>query len=137
MPRFTIRLDDTTAAYFDAFALRFGGRSQALRALIEEALIASRAIESAEPEASGKQRLEIRLASEDMELLVGAAKSRHGKPTWWASRLIRAQLRGEPIEPPLDLTAALAGLSARTARVSEPPATHSGQEVVEQMRLLD
>jgi metal-responsive CopG/Arc/MetJ family transcriptional regulator len=44
MTRFTVRLDDMTAAYFNAFAEQFGGRSQAMRALIEEALTTSRAV---------------------------------------------------------------------------------------------
>ncbi len=136
MPRFTIRLDDTTAAYFDRFAERFGGRSQALRALIEEALIASRTAGSAEPEAIDKQRLEIRLGAEDMALLVDAARSRHCKPTRWASRLIRAQLRGEPIELPLDLTAALDGFFAKRIKAREP-ITRGELDEAGQMRLQD
>jgi hypothetical protein len=136
MTRFTVRLDDMTAAYFDAFAEQFGGRSQATRALIEQALTTSRATQSSLPEGGGKQRLEVRLAQDDMALLEEAAKARHCKPTWWASQLIHAQLRGEPIAPPRDF-AAIFGQPFPKPVKGPPSQSQVDLEAAGQMRLLD
>lgn len=136
MTRFTVRLDDMTASYFDAFAEQFGGRSQAMRALIEQALTTSRATQSSAPEGGAKQRLEVRLDQEDMALLEEAAKVRHCKPTWWASQLIHAQLRGEPIAPPRDFAAIFGQPFAKPVK---GPSSQSqiDLEAAGQMRLLD
>lgn len=136
MTRFTVRLDDMTAAYFDAFAEQFGGRSQAMRALIEEALTTSRATKSSVPEVAGKQRLEVRLDQDDMTLLKEAAKARRCKPTWWASQLIRGQLREEPVSPPRDFKAVF-GQPFPKAVKGPPSQAQPDLEAAGQMRLLD
>jgi hypothetical protein len=137
MTRFTVRLDEMTAAYFDAFAEQFGGRSQAMRALIEEALTTSRAMKSSVAEVAGKQRLEVRLDQDDMTLLEDAARARRCKPTWWASRLIRAQLRGEPVAPPRDFGAIFGNSFPKTPVKGPPSQTQVDLEAAGQMRLLD
>lgn len=137
MTRFTVRLDDMTAAYFDAFAEQFGGRSQAMRALIEEALTTSRAMKSSVAEVAGKQRLEVRLNQDDMALLEEAAKARRCKPTWWASRLIRAQLRGEPVTPPLNFGAIFGNSFPKNPVKGPPSQAQADLEAAGQMRLLD
>jgi len=136
MTRFTVRLDDMTAAYFDAFAEQFGGRSQAMRALIEEALTTSRATKSSVPEVAGKQRLEVRLDQDDMTLLEEAAKARRCKPTWWASQLIRGQLREEPVPPPRNFKAVF-GQPFPKAVKGPPSQAQADLEAAGQMRLLD
>ncbi|WP_010165451.1 hypothetical protein [Sphingomonas sp. PAMC 26617] len=136
MTRFTVRLDDMTAAYFDAFAEQFGGRSQAMRALIEEALTTSRASKSSVPEGEGKQRLEVRLGLDDMALLEEAAKARHCKPTWWATQLIHAQLRGKPAAPPLDFKAIFGQLLPKATK-APPSQSQVDLEAAGQLRLLD
>jgi hypothetical protein len=137
MTRFTVRLDDMTAAYFDAFAEQFGGRSQAMRVLIEQALTTSRTTNSSVPEGAGKQRLEVRLDQDDMALLEDAAIARRCKPTWWASRLIRAQLRGEAIAPPQDFEAVFGKRFPKMPVKGPPSQAQVDLEAAGQMRLLD
>ena len=137
MTRFTVRLDDMTAAYFDAFAEQFGGRSQAMRALIEQALTTSRTTNSSVPEGAGKQRLEVRLDQNDMTLLEDAAKARRCKPTWWASRLIRAQLREEAVVPLQDFEAIFGKRFPKMPVKGPPSQAQVDLEAAGQMRLLD
>jgi hypothetical protein len=136
MTRFTVRLDDMTAAYFDAFAEQFGGRSQAMRVLIEQALTVSRAMQSSVSDGGGKQRMEVRLDQDDMALLEDAAKARRCKPTWWASQLIHAQLRGKLIAPPRDFSAIFGQPFPKPVK---GPSSQSqvDLEAAGQMRLLD
>jgi len=97
MATFTLRLDDDLAARFDAVAAGVGGRSSALRALIERV---SRAPETDVPTSQpspamrsrGSNRITVRLSDNELSQLDQAAAERGVKRTDWVAAAIRSRL---------------------------------------------
>ena len=97
MAMFTLRLDDDLAARFDAVAASVGGRSTALRALIERV---SRAPEAAAPASQpapamrsrGSNRVSVRLTDNELSQLDQAAAERGIKRTDWVAATVRSRL---------------------------------------------
>lgn len=99
MAHFTIRLPDDLAARFDAAAASAGGRSQALRRLIEGAINGAGEGTSQAPETTERapgQRVTIRLQPAELADLDGAAEAAGLRRTQWIVGLIRRRLRGRP-----------------------------------------
>ena len=94
MANFNVRVPDDLAARFDAWAGAHGGRSPALRHLIDEA---SRAA----PEAASRLgrrpvKLTVRLAAEDGRGLDTAAGEMGLTRSAWVAALVRSRLSGRP-----------------------------------------
>jgi hypothetical protein len=94
MTDFKLRLSDDLAGRFDAWAADRGGRSPALRHLIERACAGS-------PPAAGRLparpvKLTVRLAAADARGLGAAAAEVGLTPNAWAAALVRRRLAGRP-----------------------------------------
>ena len=101
MALFTLRLSDELAARFDAVAASAGGRSHALRALIERVSGGGgSAPASAAMRSRGKHRIELRLDDDELAQLDAAAAERGVKRTDWIAAVVRSRLRAAP--PPRD-----------------------------------
>ena len=106
MALFTLRLPDELAARFDAVASSGGGRSHALRALIER--VSGGGASPPAPAAirsRGKHRTEVRLDDDELAQLDAAAAERGVKRTDWIATVVRSRFRATP--PPLDTRQAL------------------------------
>jgi antitoxin component of RelBE/YafQ-DinJ toxin-antitoxin module len=112
MAFFGLRIDDELAARFDAVAAGVGGRSQALRALIERVSAsqpASLPSDAIIPPSPRPNRVEIRLNDGDSDRLRFAASSKGMKRTDWIVALISSRLRAAP-PPPLEHRQILIGV---------------------------
>jgi hypothetical protein len=97
MADFKLRLSDDLAARFDGWAADHGGRSPALRHLIEQA------IETPAPSGAAQGRLgrrpvklTVRLAAADSQDLHAAAAEMGLTRNAWAAALVRCRLRSRP-----------------------------------------
>ncbi|WP_312162747.1 plasmid mobilization relaxosome protein MobC [Phenylobacterium sp.] len=117
MANFNVRVPDDLAARFDAWAGAHGGRSPALRHLIERT---SRGATAAQPGAVrlGRRpvKLTVRLAASDAHGLGAAAADMGLTPNAWAAALIRRRLAGRPTFSPAE-TLALAAMQAELRRI--------------------
>jgi hypothetical protein len=97
MTNFNVRVPDDMAARFDAWAAAEGGRSPALRHLIDRAS-ASRAGRTAAPTRLPRRpaKLTIRLAAEDAHGLDKAAADMGLTPNAWVAALVRRRLQSRP-----------------------------------------
>ncbi|WP_029625576.1 plasmid mobilization relaxosome protein MobC [Sphingomonas sp. PAMC 26605] len=102
MALFTLRLSDELAARFDAVAARAGGRSHALRTLIERVSGGGGEEPSAPPtmRSRGKHRIELRLDDDELAQLDDSAAERGVKRTDWVAAVVRSRLRAAP--PPIE-----------------------------------
>jgi hypothetical protein len=115
---FGLRLSDDLAARFDAATADVGGRSAALRALIEResAGIVSYAGALRKRPPSGRHRVEVRLNAADMAALDAAARDRGMTRADWIATIVRHRLnRGGP--PPIDVRQALVDAWRQIKRV--------------------
>jgi len=106
MADFKLRLSDELAARFDAWAADRGGRSPALRHLIEQSC-------SGAPKSAGRLpprpvKLTLRLASADARELDAAAAQMGLTRNAWAAALVRRRLTGKPTFRPAEATSLLA-----------------------------
>ncbi|MGK2911537.1 MAG: mobilization protein [Sphingobium sp.] len=101
MAVFNVRLPDDLAARFDAIAIPSGGRSAVLRKLIDAALrdTVDDASIAKPVRARTTDRVEIRLAREDIEQLDAAADARGLKRTEWLVMLLRRRLHATSPPP--------------------------------------
>jgi hypothetical protein len=96
MANFNVRVPDEMAARFDAWAAGAGGRSPALRHLID------RAASSGEPAAPVDRlprrpaKLTVRLSTADARGLADAAALTGLTPNAWVAALVRARLQSRP-----------------------------------------
>ena len=103
MAVFNVRLPDDLAARFDAIAIPSGGRSAVLRKLIDTALRDSADAPIVQPvRARATDRVEIRLAGEDIVRLDAAADARGLKRTEWLVMLLRRRLYATSPPPRAD-----------------------------------
>ena len=104
MAVFNVRLPDDLAARFDAIAIPSGGRSAVLRKLIDTALRNTADNASIAKPVRGRttDRVEIRLAREDIEQLDAAADARGLKRTEWLVMLLRRRLHATSPPPRAD-----------------------------------
>ncbi|WP_267382272.1 MULTISPECIES: mobilization protein [unclassified Sphingomonas] len=98
-------MSDELAARFDAVAASAGGRSHALRTLIERVSGGDgdgggSAPASAATRSRGKHRIELRLDDDELAQLDAAAAERGVKRTDWIASVVRSRLRAAP--PPHD-----------------------------------
>jgi hypothetical protein len=100
---FNVRLEDELAGRFDAWAADRGGRSVALRQLID---LASRDGQPAAFASGGARtrpvKLTVRLSAEDATGLDAAAAETGLTRNAWAAALVRYRLQGRPTFPPAD-----------------------------------
>jgi hypothetical protein len=97
MANFNVRVPDDLAARFDAWAGAQGGRSPALRHLIDRAAAPSR--ETTTPASrlpARPAKLTVRLAADDARGLSAAAAVAGLTPNAWAAALVRRRLSGRP-----------------------------------------
>jgi predicted transcriptional regulator len=108
MALFKVRLDDMLAARFDALALKHGGRSALLRALVHRVAADQPADVAPPPVKSprGRNRVEVRLSADDMVRLDRLAAQRGQSRADWIATLVRHRLGG-PASPPRDVAQAL------------------------------
>jgi hypothetical protein len=98
---FNVRLDDDLAGRFDAWAAGRGGRSVALRQLIETASRAAEPAPFRPGRADGRPlKLTVRLSPADGLGLDAAASETGLTRNAWAAGLIRHRLCGRPTFPP-------------------------------------
>lgn len=95
MADFKLRLPDPLAARFDAWAADRGGRSPALRALIETACAQGAAGDVARL-GPRPEKLTVRLGAADALGLREAASAFGLTPNAWAAALVRRRLTGRP-----------------------------------------
>lgn len=93
MANFNVRVPDEVAARFDGWAGLHGGRSPALRHLIETACAGSTA---GEPLGRRPTKLTVRMTTDDAAALVTAAAETGLTPNAWAAASLRYRLRGCP-----------------------------------------
>jgi hypothetical protein len=97
MANFNVRVPDDLAARFDAWAGGRGGRSPALRHLIDKASRGAAANQLATARLGRRPvKLTVRLAPSDAHGLRAAAAEMGLTPNAWAAVLIRRQLTGRP-----------------------------------------
>lgn len=117
MANFNVRVPDDLAARFDAWAGAHGGRSPALRHLIDRA---SRGGGPAQPAAArlGRRpvKLTVRLAASDAPNLGAAAADMGLTPNAWAAALIRRRLAGRPTFNPAEASS-VAAIQAELRRI--------------------
>ena len=117
MANFNVRVSDDLAARFDTWAGAHGGRSPALRHLIDRA---SRSAATAQPATArlGRRpvKLTVRLAASDAHGLGAAAAEMGLTPNAWAAALIRRRLTGRPTFSAAEAPA-LAAIQAELRRI--------------------
>jgi len=106
MADFKLRLSDELAGRFDAWAADRGGRSPALRHVIEQACSGAAAAAGRLPPRPVK--LTLRRAAADARGLDAAAAELGLTRNAWAAALVRRRLAGRPTFRPADATALLA-----------------------------
>lgn len=93
MAMFTLRLSDDLAARFDAVAASVGGRSKALRAMIERV---SGASQTSQPQLAirsrGSNRVTVRLSDDELSQLDEAAAKRGVTRSDWVAAVVRSRL---------------------------------------------
>lgn len=95
MANFNVRIPDDMADRFDAWAAAEGGRSPALRHLIDRACGPGRSLPPGRlPLRPAK--LTVRLAADDAEGLSSAAAEMGLTPNAWVAALVRSRLRSKP-----------------------------------------
>jgi hypothetical protein len=109
--KFNVRVTDEVAARFDAWAASRGGRSPALRHLIEAACPPSAAGLIDGPLSPRPVKLTLRLAARDAVGLAAAAGELGLTRTAWSVALIRRALQGRPTFRRSDEVILLATLS--------------------------
>lgn len=101
MALFTLRLSDDLAARFDANAAGTGGRSYALRTLIERVCGEGGSVPvPAATRSRGRHRIEVRLDDDELAQVDAGAAERGVKRTDWIAAVVRSRLRSP--QPPLD-----------------------------------
>jgi hypothetical protein len=93
---FNVRLDDDLAGRFDAWAGARGGRSVALRGLIEDAARSEAAVSPAPPRRRLPLKLTLRLSAADAVGLGTAAAETGLTRNAWAAAVLRRRLRNRP-----------------------------------------
>lgn len=109
MANFNVRIPDDLAARFDAWAAAEGGRSPALRHLIDQASRSGpgrAATPSRLPRRPAK--LTVRLAEDDAAGLLAAAAEMGLTPNGWVAALVRRRLHDRPTFPRSDEIAVIA-----------------------------
>lgn len=94
MANFQVRISESLAGRFDAWAAAQGGRSPALRRLMEQA--AAGPSLAAERKATRPVKLTVRLTAEDSRGLGEAAAAMGMTPNAWAAAVVRHRLHGRP-----------------------------------------
>lgn len=97
MANFNVRVPDEKAARFDAWAGDRGGRSPALRHLIDLAI--TEPLKASQPQSRlpvRPSKLTVRLSAEDGQGLASDAAAMGLTPNAWAAAVIRHRLRGRP-----------------------------------------
>lgn len=94
MANFQVRISESLAGRFDAWAATQGGRSPALRCLMEQAAVGPRP--AVERVAARPVKLTVRLTTEDSRGLADAAAAMGMTPNAWAAALVRHRLHGRP-----------------------------------------
>lgn len=118
MADFKLRLSDDLAARFDAWAGSHGGRSPALRRLVDQACSGSHARPAAgAPLGPRPRKLTVRLTAADGVSLDAAAAALGLTPNAWAAALVRRRLTGRPTFAQRDM-AALIAVQAELRRIS-------------------
>lgn len=93
MATFTLRIADDLAARFDAVAASVGGRSKALRTLIERVSEPGQtAAPAPEIRSRGSNRVTVRLSDDELSQLDKAADERGVKRADWVAAAIRSRL---------------------------------------------
>ena len=117
MANFNVRISDPMAARFDGWAADHGGRSPALRHLIDTACAAGDGIPD-EPRRLGVRpmKLTVRLGAEDSRGLDREAQAMGLTRNAWAAALIRHRLTGRPTFRRED-EVALIGVQAEVRRI--------------------
>ena len=109
MAIFNVRLSDDLAGRFDRWAAGHGGRSVALRGLVERAAIHTNAVTSpVGPRAALPVKLTIRLSAQDAVGLMSAATEIGLTRNAWAAAVLRRRLVARPTFIGEDATAVLA-----------------------------
>jgi hypothetical protein len=99
MAHFTVRLPDRLAAAFDAMAATEGGRSRALRRLMERALKGVAPSEANDEDVAprGKsEKVTLRLKPAELSALDDVSAAAGLKRTEWASACLRGRLLAKP-----------------------------------------
>lgn len=96
MALFNVRLSDDLATRFDAWAASRGGRSAALRQVIDRASAAGADAIAADRSPARSVKLTVRLSARDARGLDAAAREFGLTPNGWAAALIRHRLTGRP-----------------------------------------
>lgn len=97
MADFKLRLSDDLAARFDAWAGSCGGRSPALRRLIDQACSGPRArLVGGAPLGARPRKLTVRLTAADGAGLDAVAAELGLTPNAWTAALVRRRLTGRP-----------------------------------------
>lgn len=95
MATFIVRLPDDLAARFDVVAASYGGRSKALRLVIDEAC---KQVKPPPVQASGgRYRVEIKLTEKDGSRLEAMAEERGLTRTDWIVAVVQTRLNGAPV----------------------------------------
>jgi hypothetical protein len=103
MADFKLRLSDDLAARFDGWAAERGGRSPALRHLIERAVAGGQSCAGAPARLAVRPvKLTVRLAAEDARGLDAAAVEMGLTRNGWAAAVIRRRLQARPTFRPHD-----------------------------------
>jgi hypothetical protein len=95
MANFNVRVPDELALRFDAWAGGYGGRSPALRHLIDQA-IATKTPHSPDRLPVRPLKLTVRLSAEDGCGLQAEAETMSLTPNAWAAAVVRRRLHGRP-----------------------------------------
>lgn len=106
MADFKLRLSDELAGRFDAWAADHGGRSPALRHLIDRACPGAPGLAGRLPPRPVK--LTLRLTAADTRRLDAAAAEMGLTRNAWAAALVRRRLSGQPTFRPAEATSLLA-----------------------------
>ena len=97
MANFNVRVPDDLAARFDAWAGAQGGRSPALRQLIDRAAAPGGKITTPSSRLAARPaKLTVRLTADDARGLAAAAAEAGLTPSGWAAALVRRRLSGRP-----------------------------------------
>jgi predicted HicB family RNase H-like nuclease len=97
MANFNVRVPEEMAARFDAWAASEGGRSPALRRLIDTAATPTPGRARAEAKLPARPaKLTVRLAADDARGLEAAAREMGLTPNAWVAALVRRRLHDRP-----------------------------------------